>query len=170
MVQSDCSHWRRLLRTRNKQSGDTSKKALPWWTTSSIPAERKPDLSRYVLDASAVLALLNNEAGADAVQQLLPEAVISAVNLSEVAAKLILHGLPPDETRDVLAVLGLDVIPFDTELAYITGQLAAQTRSFGLSIGDRACLALALKTNATAVTADRVWGKINGKFQIKCIR
>lgn len=92
---------------------------------SSNPAVRKADLSRYVLDASAILVLLNNETGADIVQEVLPEAVISAVNLSEVAAKLILHGLPPGETHNVLSVLGLEVIPFDSELATITGQLAA---------------------------------------------
>lgn len=127
-------------------------------------------MSKTVLDASALLALLNDEAGTKIVQELLPDAVISSVNFSEVVARLALHGVPDEEIHTALDILGLEIIPFDTDLAYSTGQLAALTKSFGLSIGDRACLALASKTGVIAVTADRVWGKLDIDTEIKFIR
>ncbi len=133
-------------------------------------AGMKPRMNKYVLDASALLALLNEEAGAETVQDLLPEAVISSVNFSEVAARLSLHGVPEEEIHMALDILGLEIVPFDKDLAYLTGQLAALTKPFGLSIGDRACLALAQKTGAIAVTADRAWGEIGTSIQVKLIR
>ena len=127
-------------------------------------------MSKYVLDASALLALLNNETGVDVVREILPDAIISAVNFSEVIAWLTRLQIPEDEVSDILDVLGLTIIPFDTELAYKTGQMAEMTKSLGLSLGDRACLALAIKLKATAVTADKVWGNLGNMVQIKMIR
>lgn len=127
-------------------------------------------MSKYVLDASALLALLNNEAGVDVVREILPDAIISAVNFSEVIAWLTRLQIPEEEVSDILDVLGLTIIPFDTELAYKTGQLAEITKSLGLSLGDRACLALAIKLNAIAVTADKIWGNLGNMVQIKMIR
>jgi len=127
-------------------------------------------VSKYVLDASALLALLNNEDGVDVVQELLPEAVISAVNFSEVVAWLSRFGVPAGDIPDMLDVLGLTIIPFDKDLAYSTGQMAGLTKSLGLSLGDRACLALTMQLNATAVTADKIWGNLTSMVQIKLIR
>lgn len=138
--------------------------------TSSNHAEMNLRMSKYVLDASALLALLNGEPGASIVQDLLPDAVISSINFSEVVARLALYGVPDGEIHTALDILGLEIIPFDTDLAYSTGQLAALTKPFGLSIGDRACLSLAKKTGAIAVTADKVWGKIETSVQVKLIR
>jgi ribonuclease VapC len=111
----------------------------------------------FVLDASALLALLNREAGAERVRQVLPRAAISAVNFSEVVSKIADRGAPAEAIREALDGLDLDVRPFGIELAYAAGELRRSTRATGLSLGDRACLALAASLNATALTADQAW-------------
>jgi ribonuclease VapC len=113
-----------------------------------------------VLDASAVLALLQNEAGAERVADLLSGAAMSAVNLSEVVAKLTDHGMPADDVREALDGLPLDVHAFDREAAFAAGELRRITRGAGLSLGDRACLALAARLGAAALTADRAWAAL----------
>lgn len=127
-------------------------------------------MSEYVLDASALLALLNAEKGADLVQGFLPQSVISTVNLAEVVTRLSAVGMPEDQIRDVLAYLGLEVMPFDEEQAFRAGLLSANTQPLGLSLGDRACLALALTTHTIALTADRVWKDLDVGVEIKLIR
>jgi len=127
-------------------------------------------VSKVVLDASALLALLNNETGADLVRELLPDALISTVNLAEVVTRLSLLGMPGEQIREVLTLLGLNIEPFEEEQAFRTGLLAAQTHSLGLSLGDRACLALASATGATAVTADRVWNGLDLGVKIQLLR
>jgi PIN domain nuclease of toxin-antitoxin system len=111
----------------------------------------------YVLDASALLCLINGEPGADRVAAVLPRAVVSAVNLAEVATKLSDLGADVETARALLAPLHLVVAPFDEGAAFATGALRAATRDQGLSLGDRACLALAAERGATALTADKVW-------------
>lgn len=123
-----------------------------------------------VLDASALLALLNAEKGAEIAQDFLPDAVISAVNLAEVVSRLTAIGMPEMDIRDTLTLLGLEVIPFNEEQAYQAGLLYPFGREYGLSLGDRACLALARSTAATAVTADRAWVELNLGIEIKSIR
>ena len=127
-------------------------------------------MSRVVLDASALLALLNDEKGADKVRELLPDALISTVNLAEVVTCLSLLGMPAEQTREILTLLGLEIVPFDEEQAFLTGLLVAKTHSLGLSLGDRACLALASVTSATAVTADRVWKELKLGVKIQLVR
>ncbi len=127
-------------------------------------------MNKYVLDASALLALLNDETGAEIVQEVLPDAVISSINFSEVVTRLALFGMPVNTVHDTLDILGLEIIPFDATLAYDIGDLAIATKHLGLSIGDRACLALAKNTERTAVTADKIWSKVNTSVTIKLIR
>lgn len=111
-----------------------------------------------VLDASAVLALLNSEPGAEVVTTHIARgAVMSAVNYAEVASKLVDLALPFPVARSLLEGLGLLVQPFDVDQALATGVLRGETRQVGLSLGDRACLALARHVGGTAVTADRTW-------------
>jgi ribonuclease VapC len=114
-------------------------------------------VSGIVLDASALLALLNEEPGADVVVATLPGAAISAVNLSEVYAKLDEVGIAGSAARSTLEELGLAVHTFDAEQALATGMLRSRTSAFGLSLGDRACLALGLHLGLPVLTADRVW-------------
>jgi len=127
-------------------------------------------MNKCVLDASAILALLNDESGAGMVQELLPVAIVSAVNFAEVVTRLSLLGMPENEIQGTLHILGLVIIPFDEELSFQTGLLAIVTKQYELSLGDRACLALALKTGYSAVTSDRVWKNLEIKLDVKVIR
>lgn len=114
-----------------------------------------------VVDASVVVAVIKNERGAERFAELLDDAVISAVNLSEVVAKMQDERLPDSLMDAVLAELGLGVLAFDAATAVAAGKLRMATRSKGLSLGDRACLATAVSTAATAVTLDRAWAELD---------
>ncbi|NJM88704.1 MAG: type II toxin-antitoxin system VapC family toxin [Hydrococcus sp. RU_2_2] len=127
-------------------------------------------MSEYVLDASAVLAFLNREPGSERVAETLVDSVISAVNLSEVITKLIEIGIPEEEIQQVLQYLSCEIIPFDEDAAWYVARLRPLTRHLGLSLGDRACLGLALQLNRTAVTADRAWVSLNIGIAIAVIR
>ena len=118
-------------------------------------------MSEPVLDASALLAVMLEERGAEKVRELLPGAIIGAVNLAEVVAKLQERGVPDEEIDRAIARLDLPVIPFDTAQAMVAGKLRARTRSLGLSLGDRACLALAVVRRTPAVTMDRGWSALD---------
>jgi PIN domain nuclease of toxin-antitoxin system len=111
----------------------------------------------YVLDASALLAAMLGEPGAEAVEAHLAESCISSVNLSEVVAKLSERGVPGEAIRESLADLDLDVRDFDAAQAMRAGELRLATRKKGLSLGDRACLALAAELGAVALTTDAAW-------------
>jgi len=127
-------------------------------------------LSNVVLDASALLALLNDETGSEVVAQELPEALIGAVNLSEVVAKLAEHGMPEDAIHVVIDSLGVTVAPFGAPQAYITGMLQPQTRPSGLSLGDRACIALGRSRGLPVLTADRAWATLDLDVDVRVIR
>ncbi len=114
-------------------------------------------IDKYVLDSSAVLALLGNEEGADAVDAILPLAVMSSVNLAEVISKLQERGGEDEAIDGALADLGLTIINFDRTQADKTGKLRKITRPRGLLLGDRACMALAASRGAIAVTTDKAW-------------
>jgi ribonuclease VapC len=114
----------------------------------------------YVLDASALLCLINGEPGAERVARVLPQAVISPVDLAAVIAKLNELGANADTARALLAPLHLSVVPFDETMAFATGALRAATGGQGLSLGDRACLALAISRGATALTTDKAWADV----------
>ncbi len=123
-----------------------------------------------VLDSSALLCLLNGETGAERVAEALPSAVIGAVNLAEVVTKLRERGLSAEEVEEALGGFNLDVRPFTAVQAYATGHLRQATRSQGLSLGDRACLALAVELGAPALTADQAWGKVEAGATVEVIR
>jgi len=128
-------------------------------------------VGRIVLDASALLAALNGEPGADKLTlELLSTAVISTVNLSEVQTKLINRGLSPDSAWAAALVPVERAIPFTLEQAKAAGSMVAETRAWGLSLGDRACLALGLELQAPVYTADRSWKNLKLGVQIHVIR
>lgn len=127
-------------------------------------------MSKYVLDASALLALLNEEKGKEHVESLLPESVMSAVNYCEVLGKLIDGGLRDDEAREAVELLNIPVVDFDARTARMAAALRTQTKPLGLSLGDRSCLALAMSTKTTAVTAERAWSKLKIDLAINLIR
>ena len=109
-----------------------------------------------VLDASAAIAVLKREPGAEAVLARLPGGAICAVNFSEVLAKVLEDGDDPGAARRVHG-LGLEVHPFDAARARRAALLRPPTRRLGLSLGDRACLSLGLALGLPVVTADRAW-------------
>ena len=123
-----------------------------------------------VLDSSALLCLLQAEPGAERVAETLATALVSAVNVAETVGKLREAGLSAAEVRDVLGSLPLDVRPFTDDRAHAAGALRLATRALGLSLGDRACLALALETNALALTTDRRWLKLDVGVAIEALR
>jgi PIN domain nuclease of toxin-antitoxin system len=126
-------------------------------------------MSEAALDASAVLALLLGEPGAEAVALRLPKAVIGAVNAAEVLGKLVGAGMPAADARTALEALGIDVVPFDREQAVDVGALRRVTSSAGLSLGDRACLALARSRAAEAVTMDAAWAGLDTGVRVVVI-
>ena len=127
-------------------------------------------MSEVVLDASAVLALLNQETGSEEISQFIGNAAISAVNLSEVIAKLAEAGIPTEDIRQILGNLNLEVIPFNEEQALKAGMMRPATKSIGLSFGDRACLALGIFLNQPVLTTDRLWGSLSVGIEIRVVR
>ena len=116
---------------------------------------------KHILDASAVLAVLNGEPGQKKVIPILAESAISSVNLTEVAAKLLEAGMDEAGARLAVSVLGIgEIVDFTEDLAWEAARLRPLTRGYGLSLGDRACLALAIKLKLPAVTADKEWSKL----------
>lgn len=124
----------------------------------------------YVLDASALLAAMLGERGAETVEAHFADACISSVNLSEVVAKLSERGVPEDSILESLSDLDLDVRDFDTAQALRAGALRNLTRAKGLSLGDRACLALAGELGAVALTTDAAWTDIELGVAIELAR
>jgi PIN domain nuclease of toxin-antitoxin system len=127
-------------------------------------------VSEIVLDASAVLAVIHEEAGANKVEPHLGAACISAVNVSEVVSKLQDRGLTDAEIEEIFMTLDLDVRSHDASLAIATGLLRNATRAAGLSLGDRACLALGAALQARILTADQAWRKLKPGMEIEFIR
>jgi ribonuclease VapC len=125
---------------------------------------------KCVLDASAILAYLEGEACSPDVEKLLDEAAVSAVNIAEVASKLAERGAPEDRIRQTIQALGVEIIPCDETIAYQIGDLRKPTKTLGLSLGDRACLATALQHSVRAITADRSWKSLKVGVRIKVIR
>ena len=123
----------------------------------------------YVLDASAVLAVVNGERGAQKVEAVLSQSCISAVNLAEVYGKLAEHGLSASERTQIFDSLGIEVFPMDEALAALVGELRLTTRHLGLSLGDRSCLALTQFLEAVALTADQAWTSLK-ICRVECIR
>ena len=128
-------------------------------------------MNRIVLDASAILAVIHNEPGAGKLTPaLMARAVASTVNLAEVQTKLVSRGWPSDLAWEDSTSPVREVLPFDDEQARRAGDLVAQTRHLGLSLGDRACLALGMALKAPVYTADKSWKKLKVGLRIHLIR
>ena len=110
--------------------------------------------SKVVLDASALLCLLNDEPGADRVVDVLTRSITGTASLAEVVSKLRDRGSPLDEVREALGGLHLDVRSLTPAQALIVGDLRPATKALGLSLGDRTCLALAIDLQAEMLTTD----------------
>jgi ribonuclease VapC len=123
-----------------------------------------------ILDSSALLAVLLDEKGADAVVPVMRESILSSVNLSETLERGIAQGHTAQRLVVQIERFGVDVRPFDRDQAVIAADLRPLTRSRGLSLGDRACLALARSLDAPVLTADQVWAELDIGIDIRLIR
>ncbi|MGC2333819.1 MAG: type II toxin-antitoxin system VapC family toxin [Candidatus Acidiferrales bacterium] len=128
-------------------------------------------MSRIVLDASTLLAILNQQPEADRLTPgLLSTAASSTVNLAEVQGKLVGRGLNPDDAWEAALSPLREAVSFTAEHARLAGDLVRQTRSYRLSLGDRACLALGLALKAPVYTADGSWKSLKVGVRIHVIR
>ncbi len=128
-------------------------------------------MSKIVLDASAFLALLNKEKGHDIVASVLESAIISTVNSCEVIAEL--HEklkMPLEEAESLVLTLISEIVDFDFEQSIAAASFKVKTKELGLSLGDRACLALGQKLELPVYTADKIWSKLNLPIKVVLIR
>jgi ribonuclease VapC len=125
---------------------------------------------RFVADASAILALLKQEQFSRFDPGRLFRATISAVNLSEVLERLRAGGMSEAGADEAVETLSLDVIDFSASHARSVAYLRPHTRQAGLSLGDRACLALGLEVGGPVVTADRAWARLDVGVEVILIR
>lgn len=117
-------------------------------------------MARIVFDASTVLALLNEEPGAEVVATYVGDAIISAVNYQEVIYKLLKRGISPATVEQMLIEARLEVVPHDEKDAVMASLLGKFTYKFGCGLGDRTCLALALRKGLPVLTTDQVWANL----------
>ena len=127
-------------------------------------------MSKAILDASALLALLRRESGAEKVEAVVPDAVISTVNLGEVLGKLVDYGMPEALAFSAIGGLGISFMNVDVALARSSARLREITRKAGLSLGDRICLALGEQLDLPVFTADRAWAGLGLPLQVHVIR
>ncbi|MBE9044301.1 type II toxin-antitoxin system VapC family toxin [Pleurocapsales cyanobacterium LEGE 10410] len=127
-------------------------------------------MSAVVFDSSVLIAILRQEPGSEVGERSLNEALISTVNLAEVATYLARNSVPPEKINEALATFPIEVIPFDKDQGVLTGCLYPACKSLGLSLGDRACLALAKSRELPVLTADRVWLELKLDITVKSIR
>lgn len=127
-------------------------------------------MTNAVLDTSAVLALLKNERGADAIEKALGGAAISTVNLVEVTSKLLSGGMTDAALQEALGSLNLEVVPFDEKQAQFAGRIREPARKRGMSLADCACLSLAQERGCAALTTDRTWSKADFGVEIQLVR
>jgi PIN domain nuclease of toxin-antitoxin system len=124
----------------------------------------------FVLDASALLALLFGELGHDRVAVAADHASVSTVNLAEVLTRFARDGYPVAAVLQRLETYAIEWVPFDDAHAAEVATLWPQTRRAGLSLADRACLALALDRGLPVLTADRAWAGLGLPLEIQLIR
>lgn len=123
-----------------------------------------------VLDASALLAFLFREAGQDRVAEVVDRSCLSTVNLCEVLGRFACDGHDPVEVLSRIRETSIEIVPFDSDQAALAAGLAPAVRQRGLSMGDRACLALAIYREVPALTADRAWVDLDVGVEVELIR
>ena len=124
-------------------------------------------MSALILDSSVVLAAILGERGGDDVFDRLEEAAISTVNVAEVYTYAAINSLSTLAIDAFFEETGIEVVPFSHEQALVAGRIAAITKTSGLSLGDRSCLALAIVRDGEVLTADHPWERIAGAVGLK---
>jgi ribonuclease VapC len=127
-------------------------------------------MASAVLDSSVLLAAINEERGAESLGGVIFDSMMSSVNLAEVVAKLIARGATTEKYTTILAEVDLQIVDFTKGMAETSGHLVPKTRHRGLSLGDRACIALAISKGLPAFTADKNWAGLDVGCEIRLIR
>ena len=118
--------------------------------------------NKIIFDASAVIALFAKEKGFEVIKRHLKNAIISSVNISEVYKYCIdKQNLTADECKNIMGISGIKIIDFDEKQALIAADIYPKNKEYGLSLGDRACIALAIEKKYPILTCDKIWEKIN---------
>ena len=118
--------------------------------------------NKTVFDSSALIMLFAKEVGYEIVRQHLKNAIISSVNIAEVYKYCIeIQNLSEEDCRSLIKLSGIKIIEFSEEHALITAKIASKTKQYGLSLGDRSCIALAIVKNYPILTCDRIWQKVD---------
>jgi ribonuclease VapC len=123
-----------------------------------------------VLDSSAILASILGESGSDQVFKAKQQSFVSSVNMAEVRCRLVDRGMTEEAIEFLLELLEIQVKDFTDEHAKLSSSLRRATKAKGLSLGDRACLALAFALGLPALTADRAWSELTLPVEIVMIR
>lgn len=120
-------------------------------------------MNKVIFDASALLALINNEEGANKLEPLIGNIIMSSVNVSEVAGKVydILGNEDEEQCKLSIEPFVHSIIEFDKTQSYLAASLKHKNKHKGLSLGDRACLAMAMQLELPVYTADKVWGELD---------
>jgi PIN domain nuclease of toxin-antitoxin system len=126
-------------------------------------------VSQFVLDASALIAMLKGEAGASKVAESIASARMSTVNYAEVISHFVQAGMPARDVDAMLDPLPIDLVSVDKALAQFAGRLRGKMSIASLSLGDRSCLALAARDDLPAWTADKAWRTIAGDTSVKVV-
>ena len=127
-------------------------------------------MSKFILDSSALLALIQHEKGWEKVLNILDDSLINTVNYAEVVTKLFHYSVSEPEIEDILKNLKLNLVNFDEIIAYESGKLIKATQKYGLSLGDRACIASGLIKKMEIITADKIWSKLEIPVKVTLIR
>lgn len=123
-----------------------------------------------VIDSSVIIALMNEEKGCEKAEEYLEKSIISSVNFEETLVVLNRAGLPIEEGREIIKHWVGEIVPFDEELSYVSASLWEQSKKHGLSLGDRACLALGIAKKLKVITADKIWQKLDLGLEIELLR
>ena len=127
-------------------------------------------MTPLILDSSAIMAIVLDERGSDVAAGLAPGARLSSVNLAEIITKCIEKAVPPEIATTYIRQGHIEIVDFDADLAILSGNLFKQAKKGVLSLGDRACLATAIRLKCTAVTADRIWAELDLPCKVELIR
>ena len=126
-------------------------------------------MTSYIFDSSALLAVLNDEPGSKAAMEKSNNITMSSINIAEVMTILVRNGVNKLDAKRILESTVSNIIDFDFEQAITSGCIYTQTKGYGLSLGDRACLSLAKATKMPVLTADKVWAKLANSLEIDFI-
>lgn len=122
------------------------------------------DYKELLFDASAILALIGQEKGYELLEQFYGKLIMSTVNLAEVAKYFVdKHNRPLEEVKKILDDLVDEVIEVNKEIAYLSADLISTIKPYGLSLGDRICIATAITKKIPVITADKIWSKLDIK-------